>query len=188
MSRTVLMSNTLLDKFDAASPRLNSSKEDLGLCVNVSFNSKPDIPLTELLNLLASQITTAALKKSYRVSFKMGSYSEIIFTTLFTLMAFQAFLFLINGCIIQLTEMKHRAKVLARRKAPKSYSELVLSPVQSASPVVLSVLSGLTSYARSLGWIRNADLSGYAHSNIKTVKEVECENQGLPNSTNEKQN
>lgn len=187
VSRAVLLSNTLLDKLDAASPRLQSSEEDQPLCVNVNFNRRPDIPLTGLLNSLALEVTTAA-HKSYRISFKLGSYSEVIFTTLFTLMAFQAFLFLVNGCIIQLTELKHRAKVLARRKAPKSYSELALSPVQSASPVVLSVLSGLTSYAKSLGWIRNADLSGYGPSNITSVKEVECENQGLPNAPNEEQN
>jgi hypothetical protein len=142
------------------------------LCARITFDEKPKIAFCELLNALASRSNIATETRQLRSEY--GSYAETIFTTLFTLMALQAFLFLINGCVIQLTELKHRAKVLARRNAPKSYSELALSPVQRTSPAMLSVMTGLTTYVKGLTWLKHPDLSGYAKANIKNVTAMEC--------------
>jgi hypothetical protein len=179
--RVALLANTLLDKLGQASPELNSVDDETPVCVRVTFDEKPDIPLTELLNSLATQSNVAKLGNSHQIRFELGSYSEIVLTTLSSLMAFQAFLFLINGCVIQLTELKHRTKVLVRKKGPKSYRDIALSPVQSASPIVLSVLTGLMEYAKGLGWLRHPGLSGYAASNIRSVQVVDCDDQVTDN-------
>ena len=107
---------------------------------------------------------------------------DIVLTTLLSVIGLQIFLFLINGCIIQLTELKHRVKVLGRKEPPKSYKDLALSSNQQPSPIILTMLGGLTEYAKSLGWLKSPSLSGYSAPNIKALEEVKCEDAQMPPS------
>jgi uncharacterized protein YjbI with pentapeptide repeats len=178
--RLSLLTNTMLDKFDRAMPELGPAETNRALCVRVTFRRVPDIPLPDLLNSLAAGLRLGGADRSQRIRIESGSYVDVILTTLLTVVALQAFLYLINGCVIQLTELKHRVKVLARKDAPKTYKDIALSPVQQPSPIILSVLRGLTEYAKGLGWLKGASLSGYTASNIKSLQEVECDNSQEP--------
>lgn len=173
-SRVALLTNSLLDRLDQASPELQSGEGDRPLCVRATFHEEPSLPLSELLNSISAAVNLGTHKSSL-VRAEKGSYVEVVYTTLFSIFALRVFLFLVNGCIIQLTEMKHRAKVLARRHAPKSYKELALSPVQQTSPAILAILSSLTEYTKVLPLLKSPSLSGYLTSNLKSFEEVECE-------------
>jgi len=178
--RLGLLTNTLLDRFDQALPELDPSEIDRPLCVRFVFQREPNVSLPDLLNSLAARSRLSDANRSQLLRVESGSYVEVIVTTLLTVIALQAFLFLINGCIIQLTELKHRVKVLTRKDGPKTYKDIALSPVQQPSPIILSVLQGLAEYAKGLGWLKDTSLSGYATSNLKSLQEIECDDPQSP--------
>jgi hypothetical protein len=182
--RIALLTNDMLDKLDRALPEIEDSKADQPLCVRATFQEQPSLPLAELLNSIGMMSHLDIDQKSYLVQAKKGSYVEIVFTTLLTVIALQSFLYLINGCIIQITELKHRLKALARKDGPKTYKEMALSPVQPAPPQVLSVLRSLTEYAKGLSWLKQPAMSGYVASNISSLEEVECKEPPNSHSVN----
>lgn len=173
-SRATLLTNKLLDKLDRAIPPI-TLENDRTICIEATFNQEPTVSLTDLINLITGSTPIPVLQRSQLIRVSKGSYVEIVLTTLLSFVALQVLLFLINGCIIQLTELRHRLKVLADKKAPKTYLELVLSPTQLTSPLILSVLPGLVSAAKGLPWIKEVSLGGYLTSNVKSVHEVDCD-------------
>lgn len=173
-SRAALLTNTLLDKLNSYFPSEEFNENDRSLCIKATFNEKPTLSLTELLNSISTASNLNIIQESRLIRVENGSYIEYVWTTLFTLYAFRIFLFLVNGCLIQLTEMKQRTRVLLRKNAPKSYVDKALSPVQQASPVMLTILRDLTTYAKSLPALKDSSLSGYIDTNIKSLEEIEC--------------
>jgi hypothetical protein len=172
-SRSTLLTNTLLDKLNGSFPE-EEFGDDRSLCIKAVFDEKPTLSLTELLNSVSAISTLNVNHKSSLIRVEGGSYVEIVSTTLFTILAFRMFLFLVNGCLIQLTEMRARVGVLLRKNMPKSYRDMALSPVQQASPMMLSVLRGLTEYAKALPALKDPTLSGYIATNVKYLEEVAC--------------
>jgi uncharacterized protein YjbI with pentapeptide repeats len=173
-SRTALLTNTLLDKLNSSFSPEEFNENDRSLCVRVTFDEKPSLSLTELLNSVGSAANLNVPQRSRLIRIENGSYVEYVWTTLFTLSAFKVFLYLTNGCLIQITEMRQRARVLLRKNAPKSYIDRAMSPVQPLSPPILTVLHGLIEYSKSLSAIKDSALSGYNATNIKAINEIEC--------------
>src|SRR5205085_1958428 len=174
VSRVVLLTNSLLDKLDRAMPEIPIEERDRSICIEAIFDRKPALSLPELLDTINTSSRLGPTQRSHLVRAEQGSYIEIVLTTLFSIVALQVFLYLINGCVIQLTELKERTKTLARKRAPKSYVDLALSNTQHGSPLVLSILPGLLAHAKGLSWLKGASLGGYLASNLKSLREVEC--------------
>lgn len=174
VSRVVLLSNTLMDKLDQAMPEIGLEEGDRPVCVEVRFEQKPEFSLPDVLNAINRSSALAVTQPSRLIEARSGSYIEIVLTTLFSLIALQTFLYLINGCVIQLTELKQRVKMLAHKKAPQSYVQLALSNQQHTSPLILSLLPGLLAHAKGLGWLKTPSLGGYLGTNVKSLCEVDC--------------
>lgn len=172
-SRVALLTNNLLDRLDQNLPDLKSGESDRSLCLKATFYEKPSLPFIEFLNSISVAANLDAHKSSL-VRTGKGSYFEIVYTTLFSLYSLKIFLYLVNGCLIQLTEMRHRAKVLVSESTPKSYMDLALSPVQQTSPAILSMLGSLTEFTKVFPALKSPSLSGYLTSNLKSFEEVEC--------------
>jgi hypothetical protein len=174
-SRVTLLTNRLLDKLDRELPALEAGDVGGTLCIKATFREKPALSLPEVLNSVGAASTLDVGQNSYLVRSEGGSYVEIVFTTLGAVIALQVFLYLLNGCVIQLTELKHRVKVLARRNAPKTYTDIAISPTQQASPLILTVLNAVVAHVKGLPLLKDPSLSGYITTNIKSLEEVECE-------------
>jgi uncharacterized protein YjbI with pentapeptide repeats len=174
VSRVVLLSNSLMDKLDQAMPEIGLEEGDRPLCVEVRFDLKPEFSLPDMLNSINRSSALAVAQPSRLIEARNGSYIEIVLTTLFSIIALQTFLYLINGCVIQLTELKQRIKTLARKRAPQSYVQLAISNKQHASPLILSVLPSLLAHAKGLGWLKAPSLGGYLGTNVKSLCEVDC--------------
>lgn len=174
VSRLVLISNRLMDRLDQAIPEIALDEGDRTLCVEVRFDQKPLVSLPDLLNSTHQPSALAPTQPSRLIQAREGSYIEIVLTTLFSIVALQVFLYLINGCVIELTELKQRVKMLARKRAPLSYVQQALSNTQHASPLVLSVLPGLLAHAKGLPWLKETSLGGYLSTNVKSLCEVDC--------------
>jgi hypothetical protein len=174
VSRVVLLTNRLLDKLDQVIPEIHLSESDRPVCIEATFEQEPEQRLSDTLNLINSSSPLEITQRSSLIRVETGSYVELVLTTLFSVMALQVFLYLINGCVIQLTELKQRIKTLARQRAPKTYVDLALSNTQPASPLILSVLPGLLAQVKGLSWLKHASLGGYLASNFKSMREIEC--------------
>lgn len=174
-SRASLLTNTLLDKLEQSLGEVEFGELDRPMCVMAVFGEEPVQPLHELLAAVGGASKLGITEQTRFIRAETGSYVEVVYTTLFTLLAFKVFLFLVNGCIIQITEMRYRLQVLARKSPPKDYMQLVLSPSQRSSPFVLTMLQGLTKYSNALSWLKLPSLSGYSAPNVQGMQEVKCE-------------
>lgn len=174
VSRMVLVSNRLMDRLDQATPQVGLEEGDRSLCIEVMFDRKPVLSVPDLINSINRPSALGIVQQAQLIQARTGSYIEIVFTTLFSAIALQTFLYLINGCVIQLTELKQRTKTLARKRAPRSYVQQALSGTQHASPLILSVLPGLLAHAKGLPWLKDPFLGGYSSTNLTSLSEVDC--------------
>jgi uncharacterized protein YjbI with pentapeptide repeats len=177
ISRVVLLTNSLLDRLDQELPQIPISESDKRMCVKAIFDQKPMLSLAELLNSIPIPPTLGGNIRARLIRTEQGSYVEVVLTTLFSMVCLQVFLFLINGCVIQLTELKERVKLLARKKAPKTYVELALSTTQHGSPLILAALPRLIAHVKGLPWLKGASLGGFLPSNFLSVQEVACDDE-----------
>lgn len=177
-ARVTLLTSELLEKLEDALPGVQKGQGDTTLRLRVTFEDEPTISLHRLVNEATSASPLAPCQRTSLVRVASGSYVEVILTTLFSVIALQVLIYLVNGCLIQLTELKHRFKVLARDQPPQAYRELSVVPVQQPSPLVLSVLHGLTQYARSLAWLKSPSLGGYSAANIRSFEVLDVGREG----------
>jgi uncharacterized protein YjbI with pentapeptide repeats len=174
ISRITIIANSLLDKLDASIPREVFEEPNRSLCVKAVFNKKPLLPFVNLLNWINSIPALGITERSRVLGASSGSYIEVVYTTLLTIYALKMYLFYVNGCLIQLTEMKVRIDVLLAKKPPKSYLELARSPAQQILPTVKALLPAFAEQAKSLASSDKPLLSGYDITNVESVTEVEC--------------
>jgi hypothetical protein len=174
VSRIVLMSNRMIDRLDQATPQIGVEEGDRPLCLEVRFRQKPELSVPDLLNSINQPSALAITQQAKLIEARASSYVEIVLTTLFSVIALQTFIYLINGCVIQLTELKQRIRMLTRKTAPKSYVQLALSNTQHASPLILSALPGLLAHAKGLPWLKVPFLGGYTPTNLTKLTEVDC--------------
>lgn len=174
-SRASHLTNTLLDRLEQSLGGVEFGEPDRPMCVKAVFAEEPAQPLHELLAAVGGASKLRVTDQTRFIRAEAGSYVEVVYTTLFTLLAFKVFLFLVNGCIIQITEMRYRLQVLARKSPPKDYMQLVLSPSQRSSPFVLTMLQGIVKYSNALAWLKLPSLSGYSAPNVRGLQEVKCE-------------
>lgn len=176
-NRVGIICGALIEKIETAIPEIQLSENETPVQLKITFREQPEIRFEDFLNSIGQASMLKIEQKSYLISAKSGSYVEIVYTTLFTVFAFKIFLFLVNGCLIQITEMKERLKVLRRKQAPKSYADLALVPSQQISPTTQLVLQGLLQYAKTLGWLKDPSLLGLEASNIQSMELVKQETQ-----------
>lgn len=175
-NRVGIICGALIEKIETAVPEIQLSENETLVQLKITFREKPEIPFEDFLNSIGSASRLDIQEKSYLISAKAGSYIEIVYTTLFTVFALKIFLFLLNGSLIQITEMKERIHILRRKQAPKSYADLALVPSQQISPTTQLVLQGLLQYAKTLGWLKDPSLLGFGTSNIQNMELVKKEN------------
>jgi uncharacterized protein YjbI with pentapeptide repeats len=179
ISRVAIIANSLLDKLDASIPKGVFEGPDRSLCVKATFNQKPILPLVKLLDWINSIPALGISEKSRLIEASTGSYVEVVYTTLLTIYALKIFLFHVNGCLVQLTEIRARTDVLLAKRPPKSYLELARNPPPQILPTVRSLLPAFRKKAKSLVSSQEQLLSGYDVPNIESLTEVECATKGV---------
>ena len=138
---------------------------------SLTFAQKPAVSVVDLINHITElSPPNECIRSACFIESKIGSYIEVVSACVASIYAFQVFLFLLNGCIIQITELKHRLKVLTQSNSAKQYASIALSPKQSASPALLSLLPSLLKYAKGLGWLTEPSLAGLAAANVKSMR------------------
>jgi uncharacterized protein YjbI with pentapeptide repeats len=174
VSRVAIIANSLLDKLDESIPRGVFEGPNRSLCVKATFNQKPILPFVEVLDWINSIPALRIGERTRFIEASTGSYVEVVYTTLLTIYALKVFLFHVNGCLVQLTEIRARTGVLSAKRPPKSYLELARTPPPQILPTVKSLLPAFKEKAKSLASSNEQLLSGYDITNVESMTEVEC--------------
>lgn len=143
---------------------------DKAATVTLTFIEKPAVDVTNFIRTVGEASGLRICSDTRRLSEKTGSYILIIQTTLATLAGLQIALWLINGCVIQVIELKARLKVIALKRTPKAIRDRVLLADQNIPKwmaiAVQSIFSKLTSDHSKLQQIA----SDFTPGNIKQIE------------------
>src|SRR6185295_906018 len=120
-----------LDIFEASRLRFGQGSNSDEVNLEITFEDQPSIDIISILNELSQASGFQIGKRSSLLAVRRGSYIEIVSTVLFSVLSLQMLLFLLNGCIIQVTEMKARLRALTRKRLPPQYARDALAPAQT---------------------------------------------------------
>ena len=110
--------------------------------VKVTFRLKnrPALEISKYLNQVGRFSGLKIEEESATINAYDGSYIEIIWTTINTLIAFQLLLFCFEGTLVQITRIRARIKVMTGKRLPSTYKTEALSPKMPLQPELLRVI------------------------------------------------
>ena len=140
--------------------------QDRPVELEATFDVRPDLDVAELLNAAADYSRLPVLHRSRTIQTFKGSFVAIVGTTLFTVLSLQILLFLINGCLIQATELKARFRALTGDRLPAHYRSVALSSKQEIPEYLVTPFRQLLGYASQLPWLADPQLKGFTPENL----------------------
>jgi uncharacterized protein YjbI with pentapeptide repeats len=144
--------------------------EDVSCTARITFDFEPSVDVAELMNLSATHSGLAIAHSTSIESTKTGSFIATIATTVFTVAAFQMVLFLVNGCVFQITELRARVETLLSPALPKRMKQRALAqpremPKWMATPLQTLVMSFLKG-----GLPLDLVGKGYSRKNVRSIE------------------
>ncbi len=164
--RVMMTLTRLLEVFEEGRLPVERFDVDHDIQLTLVFREPPAISASRMLSDVGRASGLPIVHSSETVATRRGSFVEVVKTTLLAATAFQAFLYLLNGSVIQLTELRARLGVLARRRLPAPYQSSALQPQQRLPPGLVGPMGKLLGHASGLDWLQNTDLKGYAAGNL----------------------
>lgn len=165
-SRLYSIGAEALDRFEQQRLPLASADQDHTVRLTLRFDERPAIPVWEMLNMASGMSGLDVAHESGLLDQRSGSYVEVVRTTLLSAAALQMFLFLLNGCVVQLTELRARASALARKKLPQPYALLATQPRQQLPPFLSAAIHSLAGKMGLIKWLVDPKLKGYTPTNL----------------------
>lgn len=110
-----------------ATSAINDDVPDQVVEATLTYASKPDISTITYLNCVRS-ITNQENKSAKLIEARQGSWIEIIQLTLGALFALYAALYLVNGCLVQMTMVRARTKKLFAKRLPSKFLQAASDP------------------------------------------------------------
>lgn len=138
--------------------------------LEVVFNQKAQIPLDTIINELSLYLYEGNTGQATVLHDGPGSWKTCVRTVLGSALAFQFFLFTLNGCVIQITELKSRIKVLMDDSLAGNYLDMAKLPDQRIPPTLENSLNKVYDFTKDQEWLSDPALKGYGNSNIKSIK------------------
>lgn len=158
-----------LDAFEDGREAIPNPLRDAPRRVSLTFREKPSMDLVALLTEAGRESGLPVAGETRLLHAGSGSYVEVVATTLLTVWSIQALLYLLNGCLIQVTELRSRAHVLRRPQLPSAYTELASRPHQTMPQPVLMALERLFSWLPGSGVLSRPDLGGLTAENVLRI-------------------
>jgi uncharacterized membrane protein len=128
--------------------RLRVEGKDRRITAKLVFVAKPKLDVAEFMGFLAKAPGLEVRGRTSLVSEAMGSYEVVLETSLMTLVALQVALWLLNGCVVQIIELKSRLRIVSQKRLPKVIRERALLQDQDVpkwiAVVVQNVCASLT--------------------------------------------
>ena len=116
---------------------------DKSVIATLFFTEKPGFDVVKFLRTVASASGLRIRSVTQALREESGSYLLIVQTTLATLAALQTALWLLNGCVAQVIELKTRFQVVAQKRPPKVIRDRVLLPDQKVPKWMAVTVQGI---------------------------------------------
>ena len=169
-NRVLLLSQESLNVLENTDVLANMSGSDRRVVVRVVFDHEPNIEFAAAMTRIGEISGLNLGSVTRRISVTVGSWVEILETTIVTLSSLRVFLYLINGVLYDVTETRARIQVLARRRLPKEFLDVALRPRQAVPAGLVTPIKRLAGEALKDEWIGDPALQGLAASNLKQVQ------------------
>ena len=140
--------------------------EDTAVEAVVDFKREPRVSAAAVVRRAVELSGMRVADSTRTISQEHASFHEYLETTVHSLVMLQVVIFLVNGSIIGMTEVKERLRVLLRRKPSKEFEELARSPKPPLPAFLAGPLQHLMRNAFRLQITSEEDLAGYSNDNI----------------------
>ncbi len=165
-----LMKNMLSHLDQLRLPNCEKLDNDVNVNACITFEKEPALDFELLMFTIAEVSGFPVVYKTKVLRVEYGSIKKWISTSLFSIISLQLFLFGINGCLIQITEIKARWGVLTDEKLPQSYFDVALAPKQELPAHLQKSLKKLYSHSTVLEWLKEPSQNGLAKDNIRDIR------------------
>jgi uncharacterized protein YjbI with pentapeptide repeats len=158
-------------------------ENDVPCTARFTFEAEPTGDLTELLNLAgkSSGLEISGLTVLKRI--EHGSFVGVVTTTIFTVAAFQIVLFLVNGCVFQISELRARVQTLFAPTVPKQFKRRALSPPQEMPKWMAGPMQALVASFLKGALPTDIDKKGLGPSNLRAIEIDTQDTDGTPSMT-----
>lgn len=139
--RTLLLE--MLRELEPAIGAITTGGRDRSVTARLVFDRQPQ---SDIASFIVESGRHSGLKPSgptVVLREERGSYILVLQTTLLTLAGFQTALWLLNGCVAQMIELKTRTQVMRQKRAPLVIRERVLLPDQHIPKWMTGTIQGL---------------------------------------------
>jgi hypothetical protein len=162
----------MLDEFERERIRVpGRGAADRPLVVRATFDERPALPLSALLRDVALASGLPVGYESVTVETRAGSFIELVATSVVSVLGLQILLVLLNGCVIQATELKERVRRFMAPVAPLEYRALARQPRQ-ITPQLAHSFEALSAYVLRQPWFGRYDLGGFSTDNFRALEGV----------------
>jgi len=116
---------------------------DESVIATLFFTEKPGFDVVKFIRTVGDASGLRIRSVTHALREESGSYLLIIQTTLATIAALQTALWLLNGCVAQVIELKARLQVTAQKRPPKVIRDRVLLPDQNIPKWMAVTVQGI---------------------------------------------
>jgi uncharacterized protein YjbI with pentapeptide repeats len=167
MSNALFLSmHQMLDDFNSIRVKVDEEFTDRPAELTLKFTQRPEIPVSQLISSIVTASGLPAMGETFTMETREGSFIEILCTTVYSVVGLQIFLFLLNGCLIQVTELKARIQVLSRRRLPSAYLKNASTPNHEMPRYLVKPLQSIIGYVAHLEWLSEPKLKGFSVDSI----------------------
>lgn len=117
--------------------------KDFPVKVTLVFAKKPEIDVAKFIRTVSDVMGLRLRGTTRKLREQSGSFLLCLQTTLVSLAAFQTALWLLNGCVAQVIELKARVRIATRKHPPKIIQKRVLLADQSIPKWMAVAVQGI---------------------------------------------
>jgi hypothetical protein len=160
----------MLGDLESSIKTLAADSKDQKITARLVFERKPEADVVTFVRQAAIGSGLHVAGTTIILREERGSYIVVLQTTLFTLAGVQMALWLLNGCVAQLIELKSRTKIALQKRAPLVIRDRVLQPDQHIpkwmAGGIQAIFSKLTATPAFLGQTAR----DFAPENLRTIE------------------
>ncbi len=145
------------------------SLKDRLIDVTLTFDEKPQTDAIKFIRSVTSKAGLDICGPTKKLQEQPGSYLLFLQTTLVTLAGFQIALWLLNGCVAQVIELKARFQIASQKNSPKVIRNRMLLPDQTVPKWMTAAIPGILSKLTANPAQLHQVASDFSPANLKKI-------------------
>lgn len=160
----------MLIEFEQRCWNISLVETDIPVTSKFTFDFEPEIKVTEVLNRISALSELSISKRPFLIEERRGSFIECVATTIFAVAALQMLLFLLNGCIFQITEARARFEILFSSKLAPPFKRRALGPARELPKWMMTAMQAMITAVSKGAISTELPNKGFNKDNIKKIQ------------------